>query len=173
MCGDKRKNDISYSLLTFFPGAGGGAFFIAPGAGGGAFFLAADGAAGGPTNIYLYNKPTNKDFSKKKLDVKNKIVFVVFYSDDNIKVSVCIIFVLTFFSWCGWRCLLFSSVRCRWRRFLFSCRWRYRRTFLFRRRSWWYNFLNQRGFQIGCVFHRRCQRHSFNSFSFHKTVLWF
>ena len=74
--------------LPFFPGAGGGAFFIAPGAGGGAFFLAADGAAGGPTNIYLYNnKPTNKDFSKKKLDVKNKIVFVVFYSDDNIKVS--------------------------------------------------------------------------------------
>ena len=41
--------------LPFFPGAGGGAFFIAPGAGGGAFFLAADGAAGGPTNIYLYN----------------------------------------------------------------------------------------------------------------------
>ena len=74
--------------LPFFPGAGGGAFFIAPGAGGGAFFLAADGAAGGTTNTYLYNnKPTNKDFSKKKLDVKNKIVFVVFYSDDNIKVS--------------------------------------------------------------------------------------
>ena len=49
MCGDKRKNDISYCFcLPFFPGAGGGAFFIAPGAGGGAFFLAAGGAAGGP-----------------------------------------------------------------------------------------------------------------------------
>ena len=67
MCGDKRKNDISYSFcLPFFPGAGGGAFFLAPGAGGGAFFLAVGGAAGGPTNIYIYI--ISKQI--KKLDVK-------------------------------------------------------------------------------------------------------
>ena len=63
----KEKNDISYSFLPFFPGAGGGAFFLAPGAGGGAFFLAVGGAAGGPTNIYIYiiSKQIKRFFQKK------------------------------------------------------------------------------------------------------------
>ena len=62
----KEKMIYHIVCLPFFPGAGGGAFFLAPGAGGGAFFLAVGGAAGGPTNIYIYI--ISKQI--KKLDVK-------------------------------------------------------------------------------------------------------
>ena len=63
----KEKMIYHIVCLPFFPGAGGGAFFLAPGAGGGAFFLVAGGAAGGPTNIYIYiiSKQIKRFFQKK------------------------------------------------------------------------------------------------------------